>query len=210
MYMTFRATVLAAAAVFGGSIAHASAIDFTDASAYGVSITQTSATTLTGTAAGGWTGATTGGPINLSEAGPGAQSAFVAGDNDGLGIGDDEISVDPTESFTISFNTTVTIAGLYFLDHYAPEEVHVSIDGGTPLAPFISTVSPPTPGYTEFENLSLTGQTFTFTVGEPNQTGAVADYALAGIDIAAIPLPAGLLLLGGALGMLGATRRRKA
>ena len=185
-----------------GTMASASIIDFTNAATYSID----TATTASGDQGGGWTAVAVGGPINISEAGPGTQGPLL-GANDGLGIGerDDEISL--MESFTITFNDAVTIVGLFFLDHFEPETALVSVDGGANVS-FASIVPRPGIGFTSFAT-SLTGTSFTFTVDIPNEIG-VADYALAGIDLAPIPLPAGLLLLGGALGALGVARRRKA
>lgn len=204
------ATSLAVAATvaLGASAASASFIDFTDENAFGGGIVQVNSTTLTGTAASGWTGVATGGDLTFAQPGPGEQGGLIDGENDGLGIGrgDDEITFG-AESFTITFNSIVTIEALYFLDHFSPEEVHLAVDG-TDQAPFISTVPNPGVGFTSFDGLSLTGTVFTFTVGEPNEVG-FPDYSLAAIDLAPIPLPAGVLLLGGALGALGVARRRR-
>ena len=209
MKQLLQTAMFAATASICGTLAGASAIDFTDAEAYGDTIIQTGPTTLTGTVTGvGWTGVTAPGAINVSENGPGPQGPFVTGDNDGLGIGDDEISFDPSESFTLTFETQVGIVGLYFLDHFEEEEVHVSVDEGDVALVFSPGAALGTSGYTAFEDLALFGSKFVFTVGEPNEAGATADYSLAAIDLAPIPLPAGLLLLGGALGMLGVARRR--
>ena len=203
-----KTTAIAAGVLVAASAANASIIDFTDSSSYSNgSITLTGASTMTGAAAGGWSGVAAPGAINLSETGPGPVGV-LDGDNDGLGIGDDELTF-PGESFTITFNNVVTIVGLYFLDHFAPEQVHLEIDGGAHNFTLLSFETFPGIGYSEFDGLAMTGTEFTFTVGSPNEI-AEPDYALAAIDLAPIPLPAGILLLGGALAGLGLARRRSA
>ena len=64
-------------------------------------------------------------------------------------------------------------------------------------------------GYAEVLGLSLIGQSFVFTAGSLNDTAGFADGALAAMKVAAVPLPAGGLLLLTALGGLAAVRRRK-
>ena len=200
-----KTTAVAAAVTLVAGVANAALIDFTNAGAYGNgNLVISPANVITGTAAGGFTAVGTGGSFNISEAGPGAVGP-LAGDNDGLGINDDEIT-NPNQSLTITFNQTVTLTNLYFLDHFAPEVVTVT--NGTSES-FASTIvyGPGGIGFTSWAT-SLTGTTFTFTVENANEIGR-PDFALAGIQTAPIPLPAGVVLLGGALAGLGLARRRK-
>ena len=55
----------------------------------------------------------------------------------------------------------------------------------------------------------ITGTQFTFTIGDSNDGVGLADGALAGVNVAAVPLPAGMLLLGTALGGFSFARRRQ-
>lgn len=197
------------------TLASADLIDFTDASAFGASITVVDANTLSGTAVGAnWTGISAPEALNFATGGAPGPIGALAGDYDGLGINtsatvlDDEISFD-TQSFTMMFDSIVQLSGLYFLDHFAPEEVHVSIDGGANQL-FLSTadVTVDPFGYTEFTGLGLVGTSFIFSVGEPNEVGE-PDFALAAVNVSSVPLPAGVLLLGGGLLGLGFMRRRQ-
>jgi hypothetical protein len=204
---------LAAGVAFAGASANAELIDFTDNDAYGSSITlDGSGTQLSGTLGSTsegpvtWTGTAVGGVINTAESGPGAQGP-LDGENDGIGIDDDEITF-AAESFTLKFSNSVEVSAIYLLDFFEPEKAELSINGGTPITqsstvPLIDGV-----GFTAFEGLSFVGHTFTFTVGEPNEVGK-PDYSLAGFEASVVPLPAGVLLLGGALGALGFASRRK-
>lgn len=133
---------------------------------------------------------------------------------DGLGVSDDEISANPPQSITIAFDQEVTLTNLYFLDlfiaanHSNTEQAFVSVDAGPALSYDAQEVfNGSNSGLGSFI-VSLTGSSFTFFVNGNDNVG-VGDFALAGIELAPIPLPAGLLLLGGALGALGVARRRK-
>lgn len=148
--------------------------------------------------------------------------APLAAEFDGLGVNnpnrpDDEITF-PFELLTIVFDEEVTITGLYFLDLYTTQVgfVFQSLEAamleadGAPAGMFGATQTPnnQNPGLGVFTGLSITGTTFVFSAAAGNDGLGNPDYALAGIDLAPIPLPAGALLLGGALLGMGALRRR--
>lgn len=214
------ASAASVALMLGASSGAAAIIDFTN----------DAVSTGPGTEGGGWV--LTGNPVapNTNEAGPGAVGPLV-GDNDGLGIKNDEISGD-NQFITITFNETVKLTGLFFLDLYISAtngdnyETALVSKGAAPAASANASVvaqevNDPdgvNPGFA-YQAVSLTGTQFTFSVGlanpglgfggTGNDDSGQRDYALAGIEISAVPLPAGMLLFGSALGGLGLMRRRK-
>lgn len=219
--------VLAAGTVLGGSVAASAAVeqyDFTATpfQAFG---------TLDGT---GFTVSFTPGDGSLTFNGggdaPGAVDGTIfdlAGEGDGLGVNDDEVTDFDIggESITLTFDNTVTLTGLAFLDLFLasendpnPERAFVSVDGA-PTTSFegMMVVGDPNnggfgTGFAEYGSLSLTGREFTFTAGNANDNVGQGDFALAAIQgetTPVIPLPASVLLLGGALGGFGFLRRRK-
>lgn len=201
-----HALLKAAALAFGlaaAPAAQAALLDFTDPTSFTVS-----GDTITGS---GFTSlVATGGNFNISEAGPGPTGALV-GITDGLGIGDDEISF-PREALTLTFASEVTLTALYLLDFFLGEEMTIS--NGTDTVTFLAVAT----DQIGFFNggLGLAGTIFTFTPGSPddNPRGGVGDFALGGLSfhkgiLQVIPLPAGVLLLGAALGGLAILRRRR-
>lgn len=208
-------TILAAAAVAALSTAGAASaatIDFTDNDSYTFSTGGAS-----GSIAGGvtYTLTPTGGDLTRVATGaPGMTFPPLMGENDGIGIGDDEVT-SPNEALTLTFSSAVTINSLYFLDLFQNpnamqfnERVFVAADGGVANAFDAQVAFPDAFGYGAFTGLSLTGTTFVFTAGSENDGVANPDFALAGLDVAPVPLPAGVWLLGAALGGFGVMRRR--
>ena len=205
---------------FSAVTANASILDFTTTSTF----SSISAAGATGAVDGvGYSITTTpAGKLTFGETSVGSTcaSSGLACEFDGLGVRDDEISTSSSviQSIIVSFNETVTITGLYFLDLFIARngatnevaQVMVSPGGSTSTFDAMEVVGSGASGLAYYGGLSLTGSTFTFTALRTNDAVALADYALAGIELAPIPLPAGLLLLGGALGALGISRRRKA
>lgn len=203
----------ATATVFATSFAASAAlIDFTDDSADLSGVTITSSPE----------------DVNTNEGGPGAVllsgGATLAGDNDGFGIGDDEITStgDLVEFVTVDFGRSVRLTGAFFFDLFeaadaddpqeqaritvgaAPGAIDAFLDGTEKFAP--GGV-----GLGELTGLNLVGQVFTFFVGDDNDEVGDADAALAALEfseLAPIPLPASILLLGAAVGGLGAMRRK--
>lgn len=219
--MKFANTLALSAVVAMGStaIAQAAIIDFTDPDAYSISGSTGSAVL------GGGVSleiASVGGTLNNSEAGPGAVAAApLSGIVDGLGIRDDEVTF-PRESLTLTFSRAVTISSIFALDLFG--DIPFTVDGAGDLEtdegftvnggdPFLAQVlnSDDTIGFGSFSGLSFTGTTFTFAAISTNDRFAAPDFALAGLEfeVAPVPLPAGILLLGGALGGLGLARRKK-
>ncbi|MEM7709808.1 MAG: VPLPA-CTERM sorting domain-containing protein [Pseudomonadota bacterium] len=205
---------LAAALTMGSTIsAQAGLIDFTDPSAYSIGGASGS-----GTSDGGidFSLSAVGGSFNNSEAGPGPVGPLL-GAVDGLGIGDDEIT-NGDQSVTVSFDETVTISSLFFLDLFGELFVDGTSDEGVTVTTLEGDTSDfmaqtlnqdGTVGFGAFTGLGLTSTSFTFAPMPSNDAFGAPDFALAGITVAPIPLPAGILLLGGALAGLGFARRAK-
>lgn len=208
----------AAALILAGSIpASAAIIDFTKGLPGATS----------GTEAGGWSlaGFYNGQPhsLNNREAGPGPiGSAPLAGDNDGVGVRSTEIRYG-TDYITVTFAQEVRLIGAYFLDLYInpdngdKEVANISIgDAVDAAAGSLTAVANKSLrgaedmyGYGELLGISLVGKQFTFFASDTNDQYGVPDFALAALDVAPVPLPAGLLLLPTAIGGLALARRRK-
>ena len=168
----------------------------------------------------------------VSFGGPGAQTvdtslgfdmSSLAGDNDGFGVMNDEISApgnNPNkipQTVTITFNKKVKLRSAYYLDLFLnstgtdSEFANILVDGVASGVPVFGAVVPTSEGVGlgEQTGLSLNGYSFTFFASPSNDGVGQPDFALAGLEISAVPLPAGFLLLGTALGGLGVARRRK-
>ena len=89
------------------------------------------------------------------------------------------------------------------------EEMRVTV-GAAPGAvdAFLQASSLSQPGFGDLQTM-LKGSIFTFWAGVGNDGAGRPDFALAGVTIAPIPLPASALLLLGAVGGLGAMRGMK-
>lgn len=216
MNVSFKTLGLSAAVTVATALtANAALIDFTNS---GVA-TVNPANVATGAGIGGgitWTLTSTGGNLNDSEAGPdcsGIDCGPLALDNDGFGITDDEASA-PRQFFTLTFSDTVTLTSLHFLDLFISRDEQtresVVLGGDISGTVFADTIfrTDDLVGY-NVASVLATGTTFTFTPGNDNDAIGAADFAFAAFEVAPIPLPAGVLLLGGALAGLGAYGRRK-
>jgi hypothetical protein len=204
-------STLAAAAFVIGTAASATTIDFT-ADAAGT-------TTLSGSEGPGWILSSNPADsiTNLGSAHPNCDVSGLACNNDGFGVGQsDEITNNGVlESITITFTHAVTLTAVHFLDMFVSdgeetEAGHVTI-GGTAgdIDASIAATASSGPGYKLLDGLTLTGTTFTFWASAGNDDAGDADVALAAIEIAPIPLPAGALLMGTALAGFGFMRRRR-
>lgn len=204
-------TAAAAVCVTAASAASAAVVDFTASNSTSGSVGSI-----------GWS--LTGSPgdtIIFGDNGPGSVGV-LAGLNDGVGLNDDEIS-EGGQYLTVVFDRPVRLTGFWALDLFRdgardtdPETAQVyagSTPTGAPLASLAATevkiIGTPGVGFGFLGGLNFVGTTFTFNELDGGNDGAgVGDYALAGLEIAAIPVPAGGLMFGTALLGLGLLRRR--
>lgn len=214
MKFTAKLGAVATAATLAALPASAALLDFTDSGAgtlvdattYMGSIDIDASTSIGFTLTAAPTG------LNLNQAfDGGGDISPLAGENDGFGIGDDEITSNGVfQSVTIVFEEAVTITTAYFLDVFGTETGRILVGGGAAALVAGTAEAPGVTGNGGFTSVSgaFTGTTFQFFAG-PGEDDATADVALAALEVQAVPLPAGMLLLGTALGGLGIARRRK-
>ena len=214
MSKTLKALGLAAALMVSGAVTASAAtttlIDFTVGAPSNPANLSTASYTVEGFRNGNPSA------ILLGNGGPGA-IAPIAGNNDGIGIKNDEVTY-PTEWVTITFLKPVTLVSAYFLDVFfskgGANTESANVAKGTAAKPvadasvFASVATSEGIGFASITGMQLKGTTFTFYAG-PGADDSDGDVALAAIEIAPIPLPAGVLLFGTALGALGLARRRK-
>jgi hypothetical protein len=208
---------LAAVVTMAGAMGvAASTIDFTDSGSY----TFTPAAATGSTDGIGWTLDSVPDTSVLTISGPydgdAAPATPLALENDGIGVlmtteVDDEVTF-PAESLTMTFDAAVEVTGFYFLDLFGDETVTIYADGELVPLTVVNATSVAfdnsVGGYTYYA-LGATVTSLTFVPGSLNDNAGNPDFALAGIDIAAVPVPAAGLLLLTALGGLGLARRRK-
>jgi len=212
MKLAIKIAGLAASLVIGGvSASQAAVIDFTS-------------NTLTATATGfegttlvdiDWTidgvppSAVLGDSVNASIV-PTLNALGMAGNHDGIGIDDDEVNMNQT--LVLTFSKDVKINTAYFLDLFQSEDgssfEQVTISNGVSSVVHNAEVTTADPDGFGSVLASLIGNSFTFTSTGTNDNQGLEDFALAGLHVTAVPLPAGLLLLGSAFGGLGMVRRR--
>ena len=194
----FKSLALTGALALGGTAgASAATLDFTDFSSYDFTSSIASGTFM----GVDWTMTSNGGALTRNAGYDGA----------GTSKADMQTLTGLVEIVTVTFERSVKVAGVFLLDLFAGEVADIFVDGD--LAGFILPTADAntTGGYAGFgpdAPVWLTSISFTPWAGSTKQG---PDFALAGIEIAAGPLPAGGVLLLTALGGLGlAARRRKA
>lgn len=213
-----KITVAAVATVMTCSSAAATTLDFT-----------TGILPFEGTEFGGWTLTFNPNAPAIFEAGDGVinlpNGDTLAGTTDGVGIlpndeidGPVEETDPPTEWATLTFTTDVILTNVYGLDHFKDanrdaddqEEMRVTV-GAVPgtIDAFKDATAPCcNVGFSDLET-NLVGSVFTFWAGSGNDAAGLPNWALAGVTVQPIPLPASAFLLLGAVGGLAAMRRRK-
>lgn len=199
--------------------AHAALLDFTDSSWSDMDGQSSYAFDV-----GGISGTITSSPtlINLTDWDGGTNTQGLVGNYDGIGIspGDGD-EVGGSEALTITFDSSVNVTRIDFLDLFKTndsdyEQVSVSASDGTVFTFSQNTSNTGTAGYfttadtwTGFAGIN----SLTFSaVGPSDDTGSRAnDFALAAVEVAAVPIPAALPLFLSALAGLGFVgfRRRK-
>lgn len=209
MISLLRLTKLAAPVLFAGTFAaSATTLDFTTNPFAAGSI-----------GSNGWTltadpDVAVAGDIVANQAKPLLTAAGLVGDFDGVGVGlKNPDEVDRSEELVLEFDRKVRITNIYFLDLFIDadgidkELASVTYGGGT--VHFEAQAPDKLLGGFLAAATNLKGTSFTFFEAIGNDGRGVGDFALAGVTVEPVPLPAGMLLLGTALGGLGIARRRK-
>lgn len=214
------------AAAFGMAATAAAAathvtVDFTDAATWNDPSSSVTLFSGQGVAETTVTISGAGGPITFNA--PNERAAFgpLVSTSEGLGIGDDEISF-PNQSITVSFSGQgVLFKGFHFGKLFADtnddeaEIAVVTFNTGESFEfagtiPFQST----TPRLTGYQFFALPtpvrATSVTFSASDQNDGVGAPDYALLGIDVAPVPVPAPFALLAAAMGGLGVLSRRRA
>lgn len=156
-----------------------------------------------------------GGSLSWGQNQDGSTCIGLACQKDGLGIGDDEISIG-TEQIVIDFGTVVKITSFAFLDLFSSndgssrERSSIAYNGGSIFFDALLTETPGgDSGFLNVSGLSIFTNKLVFTAGGSNDNIGVDDYALAAVGVSPVPIPPAILMFGAALGGLGFISRRK-
>jgi hypothetical protein len=136
--------------------------------------------------------------------------SFLACEKDGIGISNDE--VDAKEILTLTFDSKVKVSALYFLDVYTSsigtEKVVISFDGIEYGTAVFGTEYHPEGGFASLDGLYIMTQVIDFTAPLGFNDDKNNDFALAGVEVSSIPVPAAAFLFVPAmLGMIGLRRK---
>lgn len=197
-------------------------LDFTDSITLGN--LSGSGSSYTGTVDGiGFSLASVNGAINFSENYDGdnpsswCQPTGLACVKDGIGIGNDEVTGEKSQTLSLVFDVAVYLHSLEFLDLYdnrqngkGRERATVNIDGAVFLVHATGTSGDG--GYAILDLLSLGPvQTIVFSATPlaALRDDSTNDYAIAAASVSAVPIPAAAWLFGTALlGLIGLGKRR--
>lgn len=158
------------------------------------------------------------GTLNWSQGHDGNTCSGLACMRDGLGVGDDEITIG-SEYIRIDFGQDVRVTGFSFLDLFSSsngnnrERAMVAYKGsGSMMFDALLTETPGgDSGFLSAYGLDIVTDFLIFTAGGTNDGLGRDDYALAAVGVSAVPLPPALLMFGAALGGIGflGSRRQK-
>lgn len=156
-----------------------------------------------------------GGSLSWGQNQDGSTCFGLACAKDGLGVGDDEITIG-NQRIIIDFGTVVRITSLAFLDLFSSQDGNsqeraiIEYNGGTV---FFDALISETPGgdsgFLSISNLNIITDKLVFMAGGNNDNLGSDDYALAAVGVSAVPLPPALLMFGAALGGIGLLRRKR-
>ena len=124
-------------------------------------------------------------------------------DGDGIGIYNDEITEGGNQIITVDFAQAVNISNIFLLDLFASEQTgEIAIINGEQYSGDNLLAG-------GFYATGFTGQGITQLIFSGNYD-LFSDYAVAGIEVAAVPLPGAVVLFGTALlGFFGVNAGRK-
>ncbi len=158
---------------------------------------------------------TSGGPLIWGQSQDGSTCIGLDCIRDGLGVGDDEITIGD-EAIRIDFGTTVRVTALAFLDLFSSvngnsqERAIVTYSGGSV---FFDSLLSETPngdsGFRADNGLNILTDFLIFTAGGTNDNVGRDDYALAAVTVTAVPLPPALAMFAIALGGIGYLGRKR-
>lgn len=221
MFKSFKSVCLAAGiAAMSTTGASASLLDFTVGTP-GASSGSLANSTI------GWELTAIGGALSTNQAYDGGNAfktetgSFLALDNDGVGVGNDEVTYKAgglSQELRLSFTKTIFLQAVHFLDLFigTNTESAITYDADTNTLLVETFAAGGSAGYAKKTLDDIAVKNIRFVPGKGNDDGS-GDFALAAIDYRStdgntpdtVPLPAGVLLLMGALGGLAAVGRRK-
>lgn len=205
----------AAVGLIGASAANAATIDFTTSDPFTQPAVFGSSVTVT---TNGGTGTATpfDGGTALASGAPCANDPLACV-TDGIGIGDDEITGGGPEAVEVAFDGPLAVTGFHFLDLFFDpdaddqEAAQVFFDGEVVASYTFAALEAfqQDGGYGYFAIAPTAATSLRFLANSGNDGVGNPDYALAGIDVNAVPLPASGLLLLFAVGGFGFMSRRR-
>ena len=134
-------------------------------------------------------------------------------DGDGIGVNNDEITQGGSQQITLTFDKAVNITDIILLDLFSAERGYdVNGDATTGEIAIIEGIQYFGPNLLAggYYATGFSGQAITSIVFSGN-LDSFSDYALAAIEVSAVPIPGAAILFGSALlGFFGFKRRRLA